>query len=202
MTPPSLESASTPYTLGTVLRMVDDASIGAQFRQWVDAWARAGRESRDELFVEIQDAERTGFPWQPALDALAGCSARELWKTFSDDDLGDLADWAHEGDLSGAAKAFEDAILDRPAIDDGKIPPAVRAAVFKRDGNCCQHCGATEDLTIDHRFEPWSEGGSSRDHRNLQVLCRRCNSRKGARPASVPAASQRSRRSTRRSIAP
>lgn len=60
-----------------------------------------------------------------------------------------------------------------------KIPAAVRGAVYARDGFACLHCGATENLTIDH-IHPWSLGGSD-DIENLQTLCRPCNSRKGAR---------------------
>ena len=53
----------------------------------------------------------------------------------------------------------------------------VRALVMERDGEHCQACGATDDLTIDHKITPWSLGGSSSDPANLQVLCRSCNSR-------------------------
>lgn len=43
----------------------------------------------------------------------------------------------------------------------------------------CAHCEATERLSVDH-IKPYSKGGSNR-RRNLQCLCRSCNSRKGAR---------------------
>jgi len=59
------------------------------------------------------------------------------------------------------------------------IPKAVRAAVLDRDGHQCQHCGATEKLSMDHIY-PWSLGGPDTID-NLQTLCRPCNSRKGAR---------------------
>ena len=45
----------------------------------------------------------------------------------------------------------------------------------------CQACQATADLTVDH-IVPVSRGGTHEGH-NLQVLCRRCNSAKGAKSA-------------------
>jgi hypothetical protein len=56
--------------------------------------------------------------------------------------------------------------------------------VYQRDGFACVQCGtdgthAGNDLTVDH-ITPVSLGGTN-DLWNLQTLCRRCNSRKGAR---------------------
>lgn len=59
------------------------------------------------------------------------------------------------------------------------IPAAVRLAVYARDGHQCVLCAATDDLTLDHIY-PWSLGGPDTEE-NLRVLCRSCNSRKGAR---------------------
>lgn len=161
--------------------MPDDAAIGAAFREYVDYWAKGPLEARAELYDEIETSERSGFPWQPALAALARLDKELLWKTFGDDELQDLYDWSHEAGLRKVAEQFKAAALARPYIDQGKIPADVRALVMKRDGGQCQTCGATEDLTIDHKITPWSLGGSSIDPENLQVLCRSCNSRKGAR---------------------
>jgi hypothetical protein len=60
-----------------------------------------------------------------------------------------------------------------------KIPDAVRALVYERDEQRCVECGSTEDLTLDH-IHPWSLGGPD-TVANLRVLCRPCNSSKGAR---------------------
>ena len=59
------------------------------------------------------------------------------------------------------------------------ISPALRQAVYARDGHQCLHCGAIDDLSIDHIW-PYSLGGAD-VLANLQTLCRPCNSRKGAR---------------------
>lgn len=60
-----------------------------------------------------------------------------------------------------------------------KFTPAFRGAIYARDGFACLHCGARDNLTLDH-IHPWSLGGSD-EPGNLQTLCRPCNSRKGAR---------------------
>lgn len=51
--------------------------------------------------------------------------------------------------------------------------------VGRRDGFHCRVCGSTVDLSVDH-ISPLSAGGSD-DEGNLQILCRSCNSTKGAR---------------------
>jgi hypothetical protein len=62
------------------------------------------------------------------------------------------------------------------------ISESLRRLIYERDGWACLHCGAAEDLSLDHIW-PWSKGGSDTED-NLQTLCRSCNSKKGAR---VPA---------------
>ena len=66
----------------------------------------------------------------------------------------------------------------RPAYKKRKISSKIRNSVLERDGYTCQHRGSADDLTIDHIY-PESRGGSD-DMDNLQVLCHRCNSIKGA----------------------
>lgn len=61
----------------------------------------------------------------------------------------------------------------------GRVPIAIRRAVFARDGHVCVECGATDDLTLDHIW-PQALGGEHTVE-NLRVLCRSCNSSKGAR---------------------
>lgn len=52
----------------------------------------------------------------------------------------------------------------------------LRQSIYDRDGGACVYCGATDDLTLDHKT-PEMHGG---DHspENLQTACRPCNARK------------------------
>lgn len=71
-------------------------------------------------------------------------------------------------------------VRDQPTLfDTTPVTGKVRVETFTRCGNVCLHCGATEDLTIDH-IVPRVRGGTN-DPENLQVLCRSCNSKKGDR---------------------
>lgn len=165
--------------------MPDDAELGSQFRRYAEWWTRGGRADLEDLFDAIVGADQTGFPMEPALDSLSRVDPRTLWKTFANDDLQDLYDCAQKAGLPGAAARFLNAARQAPVLDDGKIPRQLREQAMQRAGHRCQVCGATEHLSIDHKIVPWSEGGSSRDIDNLQVLCVSCNSRKGARPLTA-----------------
>lgn len=57
-----------------------------------------------------------------------------------------------------------------------KVPPATRAAVYKRDHYKCVYCGSTEDLTIDHKI-PVSKGGKNKKD-NMVTACSDCNGQK------------------------
>lgn len=60
-----------------------------------------------------------------------------------------------------------------------KIADPIRDYVFQRDNYKCVLCGSDEDLSLDH-IHPWSKGGKDTIE-NLRVLCKPCNSSKGAR---------------------
>jgi hypothetical protein len=64
----------------------------------------------------------------------------------------------------------------RPAI-----PKELRNQILKKYKHCCLTCGETDarKLSIDHII-PYSRGGSD-EVKNLRVLCRSCNSKKGAK---------------------
>lgn len=59
------------------------------------------------------------------------------------------------------------------------MPPALRRAVFERDGWACVRCSKRARLECDH-VTPVSEGGATAPD-NLQTLCRSCHSVKTAR---------------------
>lgn len=70
-------------------------------------------------------------------------------------------------------------ILENKANAKKPIPNTLRWAVWERDNFTCKHCGARQNLSVDHII-PESKGGEL-TMENTQTLCKSCNSRKGAR---------------------
>jgi hypothetical protein len=68
------------------------------------------------------------------------------------------------------------AVLDHDRV----IPSAVKLEVWKRDKGCCVKCGCRENLHFDHII-PYSQGGSSKDAKNIQILCSKHNLAKSDR---------------------
>ncbi|MCH7534194.1 MAG: HNH endonuclease [Bacteroidetes bacterium] len=58
----------------------------------------------------------------------------------------------------------------------------LRLKILKRDDYTCQKCSSNEDLVVDHII-PWRIGKNNSE-KNLQVLCRGCNVKKGWRDGS------------------
>ena len=60
----------------------------------------------------------------------------------------------------------------------------IRSHVIQRDGRICSVCGKCIhndiDVTVDHKYPRSKHPDLALDIDNLRVLCRRCNSRKGA----------------------
>lgn len=67
--------------------------------------------------------------------------------------------------LSGTEQRFD---------HDRVIPSAVKLEVWKRDKGSCVKCGGKDNLHFDHII-PYSQGGSSKDARNIQILCLKHN---------------------------
>lgn len=61
-----------------------------------------------------------------------------------------------------------------PTDHDRVIPSAVKIEVWKRDKGSCVKCGSKDNLHFDHII-PYSQGGSSKDAKNVQILCSRHN---------------------------
>lgn len=60
------------------------------------------------------------------------------------------------------------------------IPGDVMREVYERDQGKCVVCGSMENIHLDHKI-PFSKGGSSKDPRNIQLLCQACNLAKSNR---------------------
>jgi 5-methylcytosine-specific restriction endonuclease McrA len=59
------------------------------------------------------------------------------------------------------------------------VPAHVQQRVYARDQGRCVECGSTTQLQYDHIL-PYSKGGGNQEE-NIQLLCKRCNQKKGAR---------------------
>lgn len=64
-------------------------------------------------------------------------------------------------------------------VERTRIEPRIKKFVFERDAYRCINCGTHKSLSIDHTV-PVSKGGGN-EIRNLQTLCKSCNSSKGSK---------------------
>jgi 5-methylcytosine-specific restriction endonuclease McrA len=83
------------------------------------------------------------------------------------------------------ARLWDPAVVHRKrSLGDGVeryVQTGVKAQVWQRDKGKCRNCGGNYALQLDH-IKPFSLGGTTSVD-NLQLLCRNCNQRKGARVA-------------------
>lgn len=79
-------------------------------------------------------------------------------------------------DLLDAIKFFLPNIFK---LSRNHISIKLRAQILKKYNYTCVNCGSKNNLTIDHKLA-YSKGGDETPD-NLQVLCRKCNSKKGTK---------------------
>ena len=60
------------------------------------------------------------------------------------------------------------------------IGQSLRYDVLKKYGSTCMRCGGTEAIAVDHVYPRSTHPELQLEFANMQVLCRVCNSKKGA----------------------
>lgn len=66
------------------------------------------------------------------------------------------------------------------ASSRASIPPALRRAIFERDGYRCRYCGGYHGGLVLEHVMPWSRGGTDTAD-NLVTACVPCNQKKSNR---------------------
>ena len=72
-------------------------------------------------------------------------------------------------------------LFDQPTRRRKSFSPEIKREIHKAQAGKCMYCGrkpGIDLMDIDHK-NPMAKGGSD-TRRNLQLLCRSCNTRKGA----------------------
>ena len=139
----------------------------------------SGRPTQNGLFMEAVNRYKSG-------------EAAERVKVFEKirpgiwvyNGLFELVDGWQETVGNRRVFKFELRILDQPEAvsrvgntrvdQDRVIPSSVKVEVWKRDKGRCVICGGKENLHFDHII-PYSRGGSSKDAKNIQILCAKHN---------------------------
>lgn len=80
--------------------------------------------------------------------------------------------------LDTLVRCYSQEIIPSDQDRSRKIPDHVKVEVWQRDGGVCVKCGAKDYLEYDHII-PFSKGGANTG-KNVQLLCRRCNLKKGS----------------------
>jgi hypothetical protein len=156
---------------------------------------------RDPKLVDQPEFQPNGRPTQNGLFAEAarrfklGTAAAERVRVFEKirdgiwvyNGLFELIDAWRETSSKRSVFKFKLRIVDdiasearsqAPSLDhDRVIPTQVKLEVWKRDKGKCVKCGSCDNLHFDHII-PYSLGGSSKDARNIQLLCARHNIQK------------------------
>lgn len=128
-------------------------------------------EERRRRAVELADERRAVDLVRATLRALLRDVAGWVWH-WGDGEGGWFVDEVQQAALELGLR-LRQANLSLPAWG------ASAREIYERDAYRCRECGDWHDLTIDHII-PRSKGGTN-EETNLRVLCRSCNSKKGAR---------------------
>jgi 5-methylcytosine-specific restriction endonuclease McrA len=110
---------------------------------------------------------------------------KESYKVTVEDDRLEVSwEWIQNRLVRLSDTGFEATLKDYHAKNQRKLmTPALRRQIMERDNYTCQICGKYMPdqigLQIDH-IVPVAKGGKTVPS-NLQVLCNRCNGRKGSR---------------------
>jgi 5-methylcytosine-specific restriction endonuclease McrA len=137
-----------------------------QFAAEREAWQReaAEHEEKERREAERVEAARREEQRQEELKLISAAKAL-------------AAERKHQADVAWARRVLADDADGEGTTSRESIPKAVRHAVWQRDGGKCVECGSSENLEFDHVI-PIGMGGANTE-RNLQLLCERCNRRKG-----------------------
>lgn len=73
--------------------------------------------------------------------------------------------------------------LGEPLIKRKSFSAKQRATIHRENGGCCQVCGATDRLEVEHRRALMNGGGNERE--NLGSLCESCHNEKTAMDKSL-----------------
>jgi hypothetical protein len=139
----------------------------------------SGRLTQNGLFREAAESFKRGAPHAELVKVFEKLH-RGIWVYNG---LFKLVDaWQETIDARRVFK-FKLELTETPSKDIGNhkslehdriIPSLVKLEVWKRDKGQCVKCGSRENLHFDHII-PYSQGGSSKDARNIQILCLKHN---------------------------
>lgn len=148
-------------------------------RPWVDYQGNQDYSASAQLVMDACAAARSDAGRLPTLAEL-----RRITK-LSDAEIAaacrnlDAMGWRSYAAIGAVLSPAAPPPVVRPRATKAPIPSDLRWEIWQRDNFTCQECGARSNLSIDHII-PESRGGEM-SFANLRTLCKRCNSRKGAR---------------------
>ncbi len=178
---PSIACSSLSLRAGEILHFQGQAVWGQirQLRSGPQILEHAGVLTITDCRTIFESPVKTHFINHQQVAALipthAGFEIRTNGKGAGQYRLGDIA--RGYAVYRVAVRKANQTIVDQAELQSARhIPRDVRQRVFQRCGGQCVECGARDYLEFDHVI-PVARGGSNSDN-NIQLLCRRCNSKK------------------------